>query len=348
MSQHASFGPHVVSLQEVKERLLMILGDSLCLIQLCVLQGEELEGVAKQNQPVESQQEGTAAAATEPDASLHDTCAAAAEVDKDQPAASAKDSKVTEAIGPADEPEESEITDNLPSGRGRGGRGRGRGGRGRGKGRTKSKGRAKAAGSTSPKAPSEDQADFANELDSPSRNASDAAEQSIQLDPSREDVSISELSEGNHQQTSQAAKGNSQLYKGKSDASQAIGPHASLKSQTSKADILMVTQPDDVKASEVDELKAPKLDESRVSQKEEARPSGLEEPPAKRPRRTAASNTGQKEPKETNNGKAKEGNNGRGKEVIPGKAKGRGAQAKRGVVQESDTDDTDDIDILGK
>jgi len=193
----------------------------------------------------------------------------------------------------------------------------------------------------------QDQADFANELDSPSRNASDAAEQSIQLDPSREDVSISELSEGNHQQASQAAKGNSQLYKGKSDASQASGPHASLKSRTFKADVLTVTQPDDLKVSEVDEPKASKLDESRASKMEEPRTSGLEEPPAKRPRRAAA-NTGQKEPKEVNNGKAKEGNDSKAKEVNTGKAKGRGAQARRGVVQESDTDGTDDVDIVGE
>ncbi|KAL0019755.1 hypothetical protein WJX79_000229 [Trebouxia sp. C0005] len=176
-----------------------------------------------------------------------------------------------------------------------------------------------------------------------------SAAMSIQLDPSKEDVSISELSEGNHQQASQAAKGNSQLYKGKSDASQASGPHASLKSQTSKADSLTLTQPDDLKVSGVDEPKASKLEESRASQMEEPRTSGLEEPPAKRPRRAAATNAGQKEPKELSNGKAKEGNNGKAKRVITGKANGRRAQAKRGVVQEpdtGDTDDTDDVDIV--
>ncbi|KAL0035447.1 hypothetical protein WJX77_006587 [Trebouxia sp. C0004] len=308
------------------------------------VEGEEPEGATKQDQLVESQQESAVAAATEPDAAVHDTSAAMAGVDKDQPAASVKHSKSTEAVGPTAEPEESDITDNAPSGRGRGGRGRGRGARGRGKGRTKSKGRAKAAGNTSPKAPSEDQADFANELDSPSRNASDAAEQCIQLDPSREDVSISELSEGDHQQASQAAKGNSQLYKGKSDASQASGPHAGLKSQTSKADNLTVTQPDDLEMSELVEPKTSQLDESRASRREEPRTSGLE-PPAKRPRRAAA-NAGQKEPKEVNNGKAKEGTDGKAKQVNTGKAKARGAQARRGVVQESDTDGTDDIDIV--
>ncbi|KAL0044400.1 hypothetical protein WJX82_004103 [Trebouxia sp. C0006] len=87
-------------------------------------EGEEPEGVVKQDQPVESQQESAAAAASEPDAAVHDASAALAEADKDQPAASAKNSKSTEAVGPTAEPEESDITDITPSGIGRGGRGR--------------------------------------------------------------------------------------------------------------------------------------------------------------------------------------------------------------------------------
>ena len=294
------------------------------------MQEEALPGTAEPNHHAVLRQEDVAAGTADPGTAADDKAAGVAETEQDLPSASGQHSDTAEAVEAAAEPEEENKT---PSGRGRGSRGRGRGVRGRGKGRgTRSKGRSKAAGNVSPKAPSEDQADFANELDSPSRNASDVAEQSHQPDPPSEDVSISEVTASDQQQANQTAQGSSQLHKGKSDASQASRPDPT---STPRADDAGASQKKESKASkaEADDAGGSKPGAAKTAKLDEPKPPVPEEPPAKRPRRAAAASTSQKEAKEVKAG---------------GKARGKGAQARRGVVQESDADQSSDIDIVGE
>ncbi|KAL3137409.1 hypothetical protein ABBQ32_006931 [Trebouxia sp. C0010 RCD-2024] len=255
---------------------------------------------------------------------------------------------------PAKEPDSAVGHEQPAPSRGRGSRGR-RGGRGgRGRGRSKPKGRAKAADNSSPRAPSEqDQADFADQLESPSRADADPGDAAAHTDQADDrDVSISDMTD--QQQPKQPQK-RSSLRKGKSDASQASEQLTSARSGASKAgeshtpaldqpkaplvqtsrapDAEETKEPGSVRAARADsgEVKGHKPKEARaVPQKETdaaaAAAAAADEPPTKRARR-AVSGAAQRAAEN-------------------GKAKGRKAQARRGVVESDSNEESEDVDIL--
>lgn len=249
----------------------------------------------------------------------------AAAAEQAEPSVSGKGNTPAATIEATTAAEENE---QPPSGRGRGNRGKRGGYAGRGRGRGKARGRSKASGNLSPKAPSEDQADFANELESPSRNDIGAPEYSSQPGQLTDHASDSMVSVGDQQQANQAAKGSSQLWKAQTDASQSSGPHLNLKSQVLNTDDAGA---EESKASKSEEAKASKAKEAKGNQ---PRASREEEPAAKRPKRAAAASTAQKANKQSKAGRAN-------------KPHGKATQARRGVVQESDTEPSD-INIVGE
>lgn len=290
--------------------------------------------------------EATGAAAPAPSkADEAAEAAAAAPVTAPEPMETAKPA-------PAKEPESAVGHEQPPPSRGRGSRGRrgGRGGRGRGK--SKPKGRGKAADNSSPRAPSEqDQAEFADQLDSPSRADADPGDAAAHTDQADDrDVSISDMTD--QQQPKQPQK-RSSLRKGKSDASLASEQPTSARSRASKAGESRTPALDDTKAPLVQTSTAPEAEETKeprsvravradsgeakgqkpkearaAPQKEKDAAAAADEPPTKRPRRTG-SGAGQRAAEN-------------------GKAKGRKAQARRGVVESDSNEESEDVDILGK
>lgn len=299
------------------------------------------------------------ASAADEDIDIITAPTAAANDESAQPSSSDKAVGDLEAATPAPVKAAAPAAESQqPSSRGCGSRGR-RGGRGgRGRGRSKSKGRARASGTSSPRAPSEqDQAEFADQLESPSREATESADPISQPGQSDDkDVSISDTTD--QQQASQPQKGTA-LHKDKSDASQASEQLTSTRSRGSKVAESHASAADESKALPIPdaaaaekaakdhqaEAKASSADvavsnteqagPTQKDEEEEAKAAKTDEPPAKRPRRSA-SNASQKA-EET---KKAEGSN---------KAKGKGPQARRGVLQESDSNSGSmDVDISGE
>ena len=264
-----------------------------------------------------------------------------------------------------------------PSSRGRGSRGRKGGRGGRGRGRSKARGKARTSAKSSPRAPSEqDQAEFADQLDSPSRNNAELDEVAAQPAQSDDvDVSISDTTD--QQQASELEKGDSvrrdrselshaleQLTSAKSRGSRAAESHASAAGESNMLDKHKPAASDidaaknsakeaaqegvkgvvkavaDQAADEAIEGPAKEAANKSKSDMKTARAGAnlrrtspedreVEDPPAKRPRR---STSGISQSAEMNKG-----------------TNTRRPQAKRGVVQESDSnDDTQDINIVGE
>ena len=306
-------------------------------------------------QPAAEEQKASAA---DEDVDIINAPAAAPKDESAQPSSSGKTLDAPEAATPAPVKATAPAAElEQPSSRGRGNRGR-RGGRGgRGRGRSKSKARARASGNSSPRAASEqDQADFADQLDSPSRVATESADPIGQSGQSEDkDVTISDTTD--QQLASQPQKG-IPLHKDKSDASQASEQLTSAKSRAPKEAASHASVADESKASPVHDAMAPAEEEAKASKadhqalakaskadvpafkaekaepaqqddEEEAKAAKTDEPPAKRPRRSA-SNASQKA----------EGTK---------KAKAKGPQARRGVLQESDSySESEDVDIGGE